>query len=597
MSMKDNNLPQDEERREDTLPVGEDAASEKAAQAAPSEAPEKSTEAANTPSGDVEEEIAGETEAFEEDSSEDSAGEEAEASDGKTDERAGGKGKKRKRGDSRRLRYGGMATGLTVVVVAVVVLFNVVAGVLNDRFPLNLDLTSEKLFTLTDESTEIAKGIQQDTQIVVFAAEKDFSNPSSGEDAYNKILREFYEATRQYGQLSDGKVTTSYVDLVESPNLATKYQQYEATSNDILFLSGTRSAKATVSDLMSYDEQSAYYYNKLTDVSSNVEKVLAAKLTMVTSENTPIITILTGHNEDSNTVSGVKSVAELNNYTTQELNITGSTDFNADSNLALIAAPSTDYSSDEIERLRKWLTNDGKYNRHLMVVLNYSASCPNLYEFLKVEYGLEVTDNLVFETDSNNVYQYTAYMTYGTVQSSDYTTDLSNGRVLTPLTRQILTNESSSTDNSLYNIDLLTFPESSRLVKLADVTNESSTTEPKQAKADEYPVIGMAYATKWGYDGDNNKYETNVVLCGSQLIFTQNYLSMNSVKNESLLVDTLNGISGNESTVSVSSKSIEKTSMEFSTGQANIFFLVFVVLVPAALIVLCLVVFIRRRRL
>ena len=47
--------------------------------------------------------------------------------------------------DTRRLRYGGMATALTAVVVAVVILVNVVAGILNDRFPFNFDLTAEKL--------------------------------------------------------------------------------------------------------------------------------------------------------------------------------------------------------------------------------------------------------------------------------------------------------------------------------------------------------------------------------------------------------------------------------------------------------------------
>lgn len=52
--------------------------------------------------------------------------------------------KKKRRGVSRKFRYGTLSTVLTLVVVAAVVLVNVVASLLNDRYPLNLDLTSDK---------------------------------------------------------------------------------------------------------------------------------------------------------------------------------------------------------------------------------------------------------------------------------------------------------------------------------------------------------------------------------------------------------------------------------------------------------------------
>ncbi len=48
----------------------------------------------------------------------------------------------KRRGVSRKFRYGTLSTVLTLVVVAAVVLVNVVASLLNDRYPLNLDLTS-----------------------------------------------------------------------------------------------------------------------------------------------------------------------------------------------------------------------------------------------------------------------------------------------------------------------------------------------------------------------------------------------------------------------------------------------------------------------
>lgn len=104
-----------------------------------------------------------------------------------------GKKKPKKKRDNRRFRFGTMATVLTAAAVAVVVLFNVVVGILADRFPLNLDLTKDKTYSLSDTSLEIIKSVDKDVQILIFADEELFrDNVSAGEQG--KILRQFYEA-------------------------------------------------------------------------------------------------------------------------------------------------------------------------------------------------------------------------------------------------------------------------------------------------------------------------------------------------------------------------------------------------------------------
>ena len=53
----------------------------------------------------------------------------------------------------------------------------------------------------------------------------------------------------------------------------------------------------------------------------------------------------------------------------------------------------------------------------------------------------------------------------------------------------------------------------------------------------------------------------------------------------------------NESSVQISNKPLERTKLEFNTSQAYIFLVVFVIAIPLALLIVCLVVFLRRRRL
>ena len=89
--------------------------------------------------------------------------------------------KKRSRADTRKFRFGAMATGLTVVVIAAVVLLNVVVGILADRFPLNLDLTKDKTYSLQDKSVEVIKNVKKDVEIVIFAEEEVFSSGNASQ--------------------------------------------------------------------------------------------------------------------------------------------------------------------------------------------------------------------------------------------------------------------------------------------------------------------------------------------------------------------------------------------------------------------------------
>ncbi len=549
-----------------------------------------------------EDEPNGDEQASEEDVKEDTQNnegepqEETDEADKKTDKKK--KTKSMLKIDKRRLRYGSMATAMTAAVVAVVILINIVAGILNDRFPVKLDLTADKLFTLSEDSLKIAKNLKRDTLITVFGDESNFTSPSTDIPDLNTVFKQFYEMTREYSTLSDGKIKVNYVDLITNPALAQKYSKYEVNEGSILFECGNRWQKASVSDMFSYNQEAYQYYQQMTDVNSHVEKVLASNILMVTSDFTPLVTVLSGHDEDGAVISGIESVIKNNNYETETLDITGSAEFNEESQIALIAAPKTDYAEAEIEKLRNWLNNDGNYNRHLAVVVNLESDCPNLYEFLNVEYGLEVTDNLIFETDPNKTYNYTAFWPIGDIKTGDFTENIAGRRALMPVTRQIITHKEDSKDYSLYNVDVVTFDDTSRLVKLADALTEPEEGEQiKQVEADEYPVTGVAYATKWGYNEDNEQYKTNVAVYGSQQALSAEVLSLTFVENERVLLSLFNGFTGNENTVTISSKPLDKTRLEFTTGQANIFFIIFVVTIPIALLVTCLIIFIRRRRL
>ncbi len=568
-------LPTDEEAAADGETAGQGEAAEEAG-----------------PGEDAEDSAQPEEESLEEFLSEDAAEEEAPEQDGK----AKGKKPKKSKMDSRRFRYGSMATAITAVVAVLVVVLNVVVSLLADRFPINIDLTQNKLFSLSDNSVEIAKSINKDVQVIVFGSEDLYKNPNMGSDYYQveALYKEIYKALQQYTSYSGGKVTVKYEDLNLNPQLATQYNKYEVTSGDILLLCGDRYQKASFNDMY---EISGDGYTQAQTVSSKVEVALASRIKNVMRDTVQVITAFVGHEEDEDTVSALKSIYEANGYEFKELNLASSEEIDANTVAGLIVGPTKDFTAEEIERLQKWLDNDGKLDRNLMVFADFQAECKNLYEFLNVEYGLEVTDNLIMETSLTRTFRYSGYYPYADTADTDFTKDLSgSANVLTPLTRQIVTHKENNSENSLYNVPLITSPESAKLMKIKDATDENASSEDdKSFAADAYPINGMAAAVKWTYV-DNEQVKTNVILSGSSQIILA--ASQANVKNENVLISALNAMTGVVDDINVSTKSLERDTITFSDSTTLIVGLgVFTVGIPVIILVICLVVFLKRRHL
>lgn len=515
----------------------------------------------------------------------------------------------------RRLRHGRLATLLTVGVIVLTVLLNVLFSVISDRVPLSLDLSTNKKYTLSDESIALAKEITKPVEIVVFASEETFSNTQSddsltfsgGHTQVAEILTEFYNAVKQYGQYSDGKVTVSYVDMNKNPNAvnsyASKYALEEALqANDILFICDKRVKVANMStDLFTVDYSAYYSSGTLSIESSNVEQALAAKIKAVQSEQAQVLTFFTGHNEDSNTTEGLMKIFELNGYDVEEVNLTRSVDINVNSVCGIIAAPTSDYDVKTIERLRTWLDNDGKEGRNLMVFTDPTADCPNLYEFLEVEYGIEVTDNIIVETDPNRIYAYYQDNIFGTVAATDYTASCDGTDVLAQTIRQIVPSWEEQTDtSSKYRVDLLTYNDTARLVPFSefDKMNENSSYTPNQETFDG-TIVGMTIAVKEGYQNALQQQTiTKVAVCGTNTLPYASLVSMSNVHNESLLLDTMNKMTGTVSSVNISSKPMDNTTASFdTTTQIFLGLGLFTIVLPLGLLIAGLIIFLKRRHL
>ena len=61
---------------------------------------------------------------------------------------------------SRSFRYGGFATVITLGFVVIMIVLNMLATALYERFPLTVDLTTNKVFTVSQKSEDYLKTVQ-----------------------------------------------------------------------------------------------------------------------------------------------------------------------------------------------------------------------------------------------------------------------------------------------------------------------------------------------------------------------------------------------------------------------------------------------------
>lgn len=519
------------------------------------------------------------------------------------DQKSKSKEKKVRSADTkRRLRHGRTATLITVGVIVLALMFNVVFYILGERFPLTLDLSYEGLYSLTDESIAVAKSVSDPLEIVVFAPEEVFSNTQSEQfrsyignvPELAQIFTEFYNALQLYSTYSGGNITLTFVDMNREPAAVSKYTEYKGETidnGDILFISGERCKAAHIfKDLFTYD-------TSYTITSSIVESTLASKILSVQSSREQVLTIFTGYSEDLNLIDSLTQIYDLNGYDVEEVDLTRSVDINENTVCAVIAAPSTDYSDETIEKLRNWLNNDGKEGQNLMVFTHPTADCSNLYEFLEVEYGMEVADAIVAETDMNRIYSYNKYYSFGDIADNDFT-KISSGdaAALFLNTRQIIPHWEPKTDTSIeYSVNLVTFADTAKIMPIANV---GAGTEADLRDYDG-TIVGMAVAVKEGYQNAlQTATSTRVAVCGSYYAAAAGIIAMNTVENENLFLNAMSAMTGVTNAINIPSKSVESETISFAPSTQILVGLVFFTLIlPLGLLLIGLLIFLRRRRL
>ena len=282
----------------------------------------------------------------------------------------------------RNLKYGSNSIILIIAVVGIALLANVLIGMTD----IKLDLTANKLFSLSDVTKNELGNLKQEVSIIGL-----FDDGKIGSGSEYKQVTDLLDL---YAKNKNIKV--EYIDPDKNPGIMKQLDAdntMDLKNSDFVVSSkvngNEKKKKLGYYDLFNVEmDQSTFQpYTK----GSKAEQGFTGAIKHVTSEVTPVVYFTEGHNEidmDSE-FSNLKSYLEKNNFLTKKLNLLTIERIPEDAALVIIASPKNDITVAEKDVLDNYLEQGGK----AIFMFDYLANDPSFDQFNDLLSGYNVAVN------------------------------------------------------------------------------------------------------------------------------------------------------------------------------------------------------------
>ncbi|WP_417427598.1 Gldg family protein [Hominenteromicrobium sp.] len=487
-----------------------------------------------------------------------------------------------------KFKHGSLAVVFTVVFIAVIIVINVLVSALTTRFPsMNFDLTKEGLNTLSDEATDVAKEIVNETTIYIIGSE----DAIRGDEVYSNYSLKYSQVANLADRLHElnDKIKVEYIDPDMNPQFISDYAGDSLTTGKVMVKTDKRHKTLAVTDLFSIQQDSSTgqynYYSK-------VDGALANALYLVNLDTVPVVAFATGHNEMltvSDNLSTFTGMLNDNNFEVKEFNML-TDEIPEDASIVVLGTPTTDYTSDELSKLEAYLGDEKMASSRTLYVMTAPnagwSSMPNLSSFL-AEWGMEPQSQEVLESNTNNTLYNMPYAIFANVTDSVLSKTYDNVVKVqaAPVKRLFTANNDISTYSVIETSDT------------AYLSNDEKVLETPET--DTYTILAFAQR----YMDNQGKICANVVVdgCAADFYDGSSLLGNSTFGNKDATLDLIKNLTGTTDTrVGLTVNQTQTNTMDISASSAvtwSIGMMLFTIVVPVAVLVIGLVIFLRRRHL
>src|ERR1700728_18016 len=442
-------------------------------------------------------------------------------------------------------QLGTNTTILTVAVIAILVVVNFFGFRHHKRF----DLTTEKLFTLSDQTKQVVGGLQTDVTIVRFDKSR---NPALDDE-----MTEYTNLSR--------RLRFQNIDPQQKPEVA---QQYGATRmGDVIVASGSRKEHLESGVEGGISEE---------DITRAIMKV--------TRDTVKTVCFVTGHGEKSLTDSSESGFSRVDgglkgqNYNTKTINLVSENGIARECDVVVDAGPTQQFFPQEAAILDNYLQGTGK-----VLILVDPQTDPKLGEVFNA-WNTSVGDNVVIDASGvgSLIGAAPAIPLVTTFGESPITKNFTGMMTFFPLARTGSIADKSKTEPQ--SVELLkTSPRSFTVPNLKQGQNKLAF-DPKTAG----PLsLGVAASRKSGSG------EARLVVIGNSAFAANPFVDQQ--KKGDLFYNTINWLAQDENLISIRPKSQTNRRITMTQGQSAALTWFDLVLLPGIVILSGIYIWWKRR--
>ncbi|MBE6753759.1 MAG: hypothetical protein E7559_05340 [Ruminococcaceae bacterium] len=497
---------------------------------------------------------------------------------------------------TRRFKRGGAAIVLTVLFVLFVVLTNLVARGLTERYAvLSPDLTKNRIYTLSDVTKELLEGLDMHVEIDIIATEAACMNPGLDVDPYGHIPLAT-ELIKRYAQYTDN-LRVEFIDLGTYPGFLELIPEYRDSIYDysVVVRSPLRSRVTSFYEMLPSLTASAATDSASVDIASSLtETVISSLIKTVTISTVPAVAYLDelGGGESVDYLLNELSINGYDIYNSYEFNF-GYEPIPEAVQTVIIAAPQYDLTISQLNSLVDFLENGGQYGKSLLCFTSsISPDMPNLNTLLD-EWGIKLTRNAVYEGDTSmHIPTLGSDVFYTTMHSSEYITDAITEKRIPVAGALELSIPRDTLGGSIVVNPILSTTSNGYVAPIgAEFTADSAN------PADAALRCIMAESTLYKTDEDGTQRRSDVIVAPVSLC-SPDYIGAASYSNRAMLMRVCSLRCGiTDESLDIESKTL--TAVDFSVTNNAVIAVTVILgyLLPVAVLILGFIVFFRRRRL
>jgi ABC-type uncharacterized transport system involved in gliding motility auxiliary subunit len=449
------------------------------------------------------------------------------------------------------------------------------------------DWTKAKIYSLSETTRKIVKGLKSPVDVTVFMTSR------------SQIYPQVKEILQRYKALSPN---IRVEELDPERNLARAQQlvnEYQVKQNTVVFKSGPRKKYVPEDQIAEFDFSGMGGPGNLKTFKG--ESAFTSAILTVTSDKSPKVYFATGHGEKETEDASERGLSDLKDLLTKDNDTVapwaslGKSDVPSDADLIVVPGPKTGWLSAESAALSKYLARGG----HVLLMLDPvlpQAGGPDpqlgLGATLK-DWGVRLDNDIV--VDPGNALPFmgaeTVYANH--FGSHEIVDSLASAKLAAvfPLARSVAAGTSSHAGFAATVLVQTTSDGwgETDLVHLSDV---------KKDPADVQAPVSLAVAVSRGKDakvsGADAEAGARLVVVGDSDFV--NNSGLGSASNANLVLNAIHWVIGSENLVGIAPKTPEQTSMTLSASQLRQVSLLALVGIPGLAIVMGIGVWLRRRQ-